>query len=73
VGPKGLAPDLRIIAQMQDYAANSIEYLSLERMLAAFDKTCESNVMKSKTPVAAALLISANLWRPGRSCFAVPK
>lgn len=32
-----------VVAQMLDYAANSIEYLSLERMLAAFEKTCESN------------------------------
>ena len=32
-----------VVAQMLDYAANSTEYLSLERMLAAFDKTCESN------------------------------
>ena len=32
-----------VVAQMLDYAANSIEYLSLERMLAAFEKTCQSN------------------------------
>ena len=32
-----------VVAQMLDYAANSIEYLSLERMVSAFEKTCESN------------------------------
>jgi hypothetical protein len=32
-----------VVAQMLDYAANSIEYLSLERILGAFEQTCESN------------------------------
>jgi hypothetical protein len=36
-----------VVAQMLDYAANSIEYLSLERMLAAFEETCQSNDQSS--------------------------
>jgi len=30
-----------VVAQMLDYAANSVEYLTVESIYAAFDKTCE--------------------------------